>query len=157
MFIGFCLTVPLVYLIAGREIKWSQCRHANLWLLSGVVTDGVLSLIAGERWESFTQLTPSSWVVYIFLVAAITSGGFTQVLSVSRVKATLFSTLLSWRLLVVLGASWVLLGEWLTSVWQGAGVVIVFLTITLYPRHQADYGRGCSIQSPNPTDQESNS
>lgn len=276
MFVGFCLTVPLVYLIAGREVKWSQFRHANLWLLSGVVTArsitklialrftlatyvqlmdltvpfltaiiawmmlreamppwtlralvaltigsflvivvspfdvqlpngssdligivfalsssiafainvvytrhlttrgfspitvyfqratiivatyAVLSLIAGERWESFTQLTVSSWVVCIFLMVAITSGGFTQVLSVSRVNATLFSTLLSWRLLVVLGASWVLLGEWLTSVWQGAGVVIVFLTITLYLRHQADYGRGSSIQSLNTTDLEGN-
>jgi hypothetical protein len=48
-------------------------------------------------------------VVYIFLVVAIVGGGFTQVLSVSRVKATLFSTLLGWRLVIVLGASWVLL------------------------------------------------
>ena len=103
-------------------------------------TYGVLSAIAREGWEPFAQLPVSGWVVYILLVAAITSGGFTQVLSVSRVKATLFSTLLSWRLLVVLGAGWVLLGERLSSAWQGIGVVMVLLSITLYLRHQATQG-----------------
>jgi drug/metabolite transporter (DMT)-like permease len=95
-------------------------------------------------------------VVYILLVAAITSGGFTQVLSISRVKATLFSTLLSWRLLVVLGASWVLLGERLESIWQGVGVVIVILSITLYLRHQATYNQSRPITIVRTTNQEEN-
>lgn len=118
------------------------------------VTYSVLSTMAGEAWKPFAHLTVSSWVIYIILVAALTSGGVSQVVSISRVKATVFSTLLSWRLLVVLGAGWVLLGEWLASIWQGVGVVIVILSITLYLRHQATHNQGRSNAIVKTTDQE---
>jgi drug/metabolite transporter (DMT)-like permease len=121
------------------------------------VTYSVLSSLAGEAWKPFAHLTVSSWVIYVILLAALTSGGLSQVLSISRVKATLFSTLLSWRLLVVLAVGWALLGEWLASIWQGVGVVIVILSITLYLRHQATHNQSRSIPIVKTTDQEENS
>lgn len=152
-------TAFAVNVVYTRHLTTHELDPTSIFFQRVIViaaTYGVLSAIAREGWEPFAQLTVSGWAVYILLVAAITSGGFTQVLSVSRVKATLFSALLSWRLLVVLGAGWVLLGEWLTSIWQGVGVVIVILSITLYLRHQATYRQSRCIPIVKTTDQEEN-
>ncbi len=102
------------------------------------ITYGVLSALTGESWQPFAVLTVSNWIIYVlFVLVAIIGAGLAQVLSISRINATLFSTLLSWRLVVALGAGWALLGERLTSVWQGIGAVVVILAITLYLQHQA--------------------
>jgi drug/metabolite transporter (DMT)-like permease len=55
------------------------------------------------------------------------------------VGATLFSALLSWRLVVVLAAGWLLLGEQLHSTWQAIGAVTIVVTLTLYLRHQRNH------------------
>jgi len=93
----------------------------------------LLTLVAGETWLPFTVLTAADWAFYALLVlVAIVGGGLSQVMAISRGKAALFSTLLSWRLVVTLGAGWILLGERLHSVWQVLGVVIVVGAITWY-------------------------
>jgi threonine/homoserine efflux transporter RhtA len=70
----------------------------------------------------------------------VLGGGLTQVLAISRINASLFSTLLSWRLVIAVGVGWLLLGERLTSAWQALGLAMVVVTITLYVRHQARQG-----------------
>ncbi len=101
-------------------------------------TYSVLSALVGERWQPFTTLTLSMWIIYgLFILVVVIGGGLIQVLSISRINAALFSTLLSWRLVIAVGASWVLLGERLTSIWQGIGVGTVILAITLYLQHQS--------------------
>jgi drug/metabolite transporter (DMT)-like permease len=106
-------------------------------LLVGALTYSVLSALRGESWEPFASLPVSAWMIYIFFILVALAGGLLQVLAISRVNATLFSTLLSWRLVVAVAAGWPLLGERLASIWQAIGVVMVILTISLYLRHQA--------------------
>jgi membrane protein implicated in regulation of membrane protease activity len=53
------------------------------------------------------------------------------------VNAALFSTLISWRLVVALIAAWLILGERLVSLWQVIGAFIVIVVVTLYLGYQA--------------------
>jgi drug/metabolite transporter (DMT)-like permease len=102
---------------------------------------GVLSLSAGESWQPFTSLSIRIWITYaLFIILAVIGAGLTQILAISRINATLFSTLLSWRLLVAVAAGWIVLGERLTTIWQVIGIVIVILSITLYVQYQAVQG-----------------
>ncbi len=101
-------------------------------------TYGVLSMLTDENWQPFMSLSTSIWAVFaLFILLAIIGGGLSQVFAISRINATLFSMLLSWRLVVAVGLGWFLLGERLTSLWQVLGMIIVIFTITLYIRHQA--------------------
>jgi hypothetical protein len=52
-------------------------------------------------------------------------------------NAALFSTLISWRLVVALIAAWPLLGERLVSVWQVVGALLVMAAVTFYLGYQA--------------------
>ncbi len=123
------------YLTTRRRLSPASVFFQQIMALA--ITYGVLSALTGESWQPFAALTVSNWIIYVlFIVVAIIGGGLAQVLSISRINATLFSTLLSWRLAVALGAGWALLGERLTSVWQGIGAVMVILVITLYLQHQ---------------------
>lgn len=98
----------------------------------------LLSLLTAESWQPFASLSASTWAVFALLtVFGLIGGGLSQVFAISRINTTLFSTLLSWRLVAVVGLGWVLLGERLTSVWQLLGILIVVLTLTLFLRHQA--------------------
>jgi len=138
------MAVNVVY---TRYLTRSKLSTASVFFqraMAVAISYGVLSVLAGESWQPFATLDVSTWIIWALVIAAVVSGGLTQVLSISRINATLFSTLLSWRLLVVLGAGWVLLGERLTSVWQAVGIAIATLSITLYLRHQANYGHNLS-------------
>jgi drug/metabolite transporter (DMT)-like permease len=55
----------------------------------------------------------------------------------SQINALLFSTLISWRLVVALIAAWLLLGERLVSVWQVIGALLVMAAVTAYLAHQS--------------------
>ena len=101
-----------------------------------------LSAMSHESWEPFTQIEPWVWGVFaVFILVSLVAAGLTQIRSISRIKAALFSSLLSWRLAVAVLAAWVLLGERLSSVWQAAGVIVVIATITIYVRRQTSTAR----------------
>lgn len=107
-------------------------------LLAVATTYAALSALSGESWQPFTSMALSTWLIYgLFILFAVLGGGLTQVLAISRINASLFSTLLSWRLVIAVGAGWLLLGERLTSLWQVLGMGMVIVSITLYLRYQA--------------------
>ena len=60
-----------------------------------------------------------------------------QIWALSQINAALFSTLISWRLVVALIAAWLLSGERLSSVWQIVGVVLVMAAVTAFLAYQA--------------------
>jgi drug/metabolite transporter (DMT)-like permease len=98
----------------------------------------LLSLLTAESWQPFASLSASTWAVFALMTTfGLIGGGLSQVFAISRINTTLFSILLSWRLVAAVGLGWILLGERLTSFWQLLGIVIVVLTLTLYLRHQA--------------------
>ena len=133
-----------LYIVCTRHLMQRETDSTVLFLQQAIalaLTHSVLSALGGEGWEPFTSLTPSDWAIYALLIlVAIVGGGLTQVAALSRVKATLYSTLLSWRLAVALGAGWLLLGERLVSAWQIIGVGIVISAVTLYLRFATRQG-----------------
>ena len=138
---SLAMTLGVVY---TRQLAKRGVNSATLFfpqLITIAFTYGLLTALNGESWEPFAHLTLSTTAIYVLLMGVAVSGGLIQVLSISRMNASLFATLLSWRLIVAVVAGWVLLGEHLTSVWQGIGVVTVILTITLYLHYQTTQGR----------------
>ena len=102
------------------------------------VTYWLLSAASGESWRPFGSLALEYWLVYaVYIGISVIGGGLIQALAISRSNASLYATLLSWRLVVALIAGWLLVAERLTTWWQVGGVAIVVLAITLYSRRQA--------------------
>jgi drug/metabolite transporter (DMT)-like permease len=96
----------------------------------------VLSLISGESWMPFLHLDwQSIGYLLIFFVVVFMGGGLT-VLAISKVNSTLFSMLLSLRLIVVFISGWLILDERLKTPYQFAGAVLVMITITLFLERQ---------------------
>lgn len=97
-----------------------------------------LSALSRESWQPLTDSGLSVWLVFgAFVVLSIVAAGLSGAVAISRIKATLFSALLSWRLAVAVLVGWLLLGEALSSIWQIVGIVMVIVTITLYLLHQS--------------------
>ncbi len=134
------MTFAVIYTrrLTTRKQSFAPEGLALAQVMLVAVTYWVLSLTAQESWPSFSQTAPHVWVVFIlFVLVSIVAASVLQIRSISRIKAALFSTLLSWRLVVAVVMGWLLLGERLSTVWQVAGVLLVMGTITLYVQRQA--------------------
>ena len=103
----------------------------------GAGTYWVLSIVSHESWMEFAHLPSSVMIAFTLLIlVSIVAAGISQIVSLARVKTSLFSTLLSWRLVIAASSSWILLGEKLSTAWQIAGILLVIGSITLYLRRQ---------------------
>jgi drug/metabolite transporter (DMT)-like permease len=95
-------------------------------------------LFSGEDWGLLLEQPPQVWLGIVALVLIVLVGAaLLQIWALSVVNAALFSTLISWRLVVALIAAWLLLGERLVSVWQVGGSLLVIATVTCYLAYQA--------------------
>jgi drug/metabolite transporter (DMT)-like permease len=133
---ALAMTLGVVF---TRQLSTRQIGPFTLFSQQLIVlspTYALLSISNGESWRPFLNLTGSGWMVFVAFGLITISGGLIQVLSISRTRAVLFSTLLSWRLVVAVVGAWILLGERLVSLWQAAGLVIVLVAISLYVQHQ---------------------
>lgn len=134
--IMMALGVVLTRYLTNQKVSPTSVFFQQLLAVAGAYA--VLSALSGESWQPFSSVALSTWMIYgLFILFAVLGGGLTQVLAISRINASLFSTLLSWRLVIAVGAGWLLLDERLTSAWQVLGVGMVIMSITLYLRHQA--------------------
>ena len=98
----------------------------------------ILGAATGEHLGTFLFLSPGLWVIYgLFTLIAVVGATITQVLAISRTNSSFYSSMLSWRLIVAVGAGWLLLGEHLRSWWQVGGILIVVTSLTLYLQYQA--------------------
>lgn len=96
------------------------------------------SLLGGEDWTMWRGLPPQAWGELAALVLVVLVGAsLLQIWALSWVNAVLFSTLISWRLVVALVVAWPLLGERLGSVWQILGAALVMTAVTFYLGYQA--------------------
>ena len=97
-----------------------------------------LSLLGGEDWSILQRLPTQAWVGILALTLIVLVGAaLLQIWALSQINASLFSTLISWRLVVALIAAWLLLGERLVSVWQVIGALLVMAAVTAYLAHQS--------------------
>jgi drug/metabolite transporter (DMT)-like permease len=96
-----------------------------------------LSLLWGEDWGRWRAIGPQDWAVFVayaLLVVLIANG--LQIAAIRRLGAPLVSSMMGWRLVATLSAGMFLLGEQLTSPWQGAGMLLVLVAITWYLSQQ---------------------
>lgn len=97
----------------------------------------VLSLLWGEDWGRWRVITAQDWAVFIaysLLVVVLANG--LQIAAIRRLGAPMVSSLMGWRLVATLSMGMLLLGEHLTSIWQGVGMLLVLSTITWYLSQQ---------------------
>lgn len=93
----------------------------------------ILSLIARENWNTWIDNTPQDWGVFgLYVIGVLVGSNLGQVASIRRLGASLVSSLQGTRLLIAFLLAWWLLDEWLTTVWQWLGAIIVIATITWY-------------------------
>jgi drug/metabolite transporter (DMT)-like permease len=105
-----------------------------------------LSLLSGDDWGVFLKQPPQVWAGIVALALVVLVGAaLLQIWALSQVNAALFSTLISWRLIVALVAAWVLLGEKLVSLWQVIGALLVMATVTTYLVYQASHRPASSV------------
>lgn len=96
-----------------------------------------LSLFWGEDWGRWCTIGAQDWGVFIaysLLVVVLANG--LQIAAIRRLGAPMVSSLMGWRLVATLSMGIVLLGEHLTSLWQGIGMLLVLGTITWYLSRQ---------------------
>jgi drug/metabolite transporter (DMT)-like permease len=106
--------------------------------LTLVILYAGLSLLSGEDWGVWRNQPAQVWLGMIVLaIVVLTGAALLQIWALSLVNAALFSTLISWRLVVALIAAWLILGERLVSLWQVIGAFIVIVVVTLYLGYQA--------------------
>jgi drug/metabolite transporter (DMT)-like permease len=113
----------------------AQSNHASIYVAQTsalVITYFLLSIISRETYISFLSINPNNVITLLCFLLVVVTGGVLMILAISRLNTTLFSSLLSLRLVVALIAGWLFLGERLTSIFQLIGTLMVVLSITWY-------------------------
>ena len=130
-----------LYMTWARKMTTRDAHPAAVYLqqtLTLVILYVCLSQLSGEDWGLLLEQPLQVWLGIAALVLIVLVGAaLLQIWALSVVNAALFSTLISWRLVVALIAAWPLLGERLVSVWQVGGSLLVMVTVTCYLAYQA--------------------
>lgn len=96
-----------------------------------------LSLLWDEPWGQWLVLEPKDWAVFAaYVVIVVVGANGLQIAAIRRLGAPMVSSLMGWRLVATLGAGILLLGEYLTSPLQAAGMIVVLGTVTWYLSQQ---------------------
>ncbi|MBK8433635.1 MAG: DMT family transporter [Chloroflexi bacterium] len=95
----------------------------------------LVSLLIGEDWSRWLAIGPTDWLVFGLLVTGVfLVANLTQIVALRHLGAPTVSSTMAWRLVSALIFGGLLLGERLTSLWQGLGAAMVLATITWYLR-----------------------
>jgi len=126
--------MAILVIVTNYSIK-IQNNPTNVYLqqtFSLVITYFLLSLLAKESWEPLLQVgLVDICILGLFFIIIFISGGIT-VYAISLVNTSIYSILLSLRLVVVLIFGSLILGETLISSFQYLGVLIVVTMLTWY-------------------------
>lgn len=105
--------------------------------LSLVLVDGLISVLAGEDWTAWGRMPAEGWLFFVAILLVVMLGAnLLQISALARLQAALFSSLIGWRMVVVLVAAALLLGERLVTPWQVGGLALVVVSVTWYLRRQ---------------------
>lgn len=130
---ALCLAVYMI--LVPRTVKHALPGEAILLMqLSALsITSTVISLILGEDWGRFAVIGTVDWLAFFtFVFGVLLGANLGQIVSLRRLGAPLVSSVMAWRLVATLALAALLLGEWLTSIWQIVGALLVLATITGY-------------------------
>lgn len=137
--IGLALTSSLflaLYMLVIRRTARQEIQGEVVFVVQLVAIVSVslsLSWLTGEDWSRWRELGRTDWLVF----AAYSGGVFLganvlQITALRHLGAPLVSSLLSTRLVATLIFAALLLGERLTTIWQGIGAGVVLITVTWY-------------------------
>jgi drug/metabolite transporter (DMT)-like permease len=130
-----------LYMTWSRKMTTRDSHPSGVYFqqtLTLAILYASLSLLNGEDWRILQDQSAQVWLGIVALTLIVLVGAaLLQIWALSAINATLFSTLISWRLVVALIAAWPLLGERLASIWQVIGALLVMATVTSYLAYQA--------------------
>ena len=142
--IGLALTSAVFlafYMIPAGRTAGIQLSGLVVLLFQSMViatTSAVLSLVFGEDWGAWARLGPSDWMAMAAFTGLVLLGGnWAQIVSLRKLGAPTVSSIMGWRLVSTLVVGMLMLGEGLTTLWQGVGMAIVLATVTVYLWGQA--------------------
>ncbi len=93
----------------------------------------VFSLSLGEDLSPWAAMQPFDWFIFALVVFGVWVGAnMSQIGAICHLGAAVVGSAMPWRLISTLFLAALLLNERLTSVWQVAGVILVFVTVTWY-------------------------
>lgn len=129
IFLAFLMLA--IKLAAKKGASAETLAFAQFGALSICMTPG--SIIAGENWKPWLSLPLPGIAAYLaFAVVVLLIGTILQNNSIKALGAAVYSTIQAWRLTSTIVFSWIMLGESITSFWQGFGAFVVMVTVTLY-------------------------
>ncbi|NPA93671.1 MAG: DMT family transporter [Chloroflexi bacterium] len=124
------LSLAVYFLLVRRSSQQNTGRGMIMFQqgLALVTTYGLLSLLTGEDWHTWTRVSPQGWAVVLWLILGVfVVGNLLQITALGGANAALVTSLMPLRLVSAIALGWWLLGERLTTPlqWLGAGLVLV--------------------------------
>ncbi len=93
----------------------------------------ITSLCIGESWQTGYPLTWDVCGLFAcYVIFNLIGGNLLQIISLKQLGAPYFTSLMGARLIAALILAGLLLNEWLSSLWQLLGAVVVIAAITVY-------------------------
>ena len=127
-----------LYMLLVRRSKARAWRGEEVFLVQsiGVLAVGwVATLLLREDWSPWLRLTLTDWAVFAAFAGLVLYGANrVQIAALQRIGARAVSSLLPWRMVVVLAIGVLLLGERLTAARQAVGVALVIVALWWYLR-----------------------
>lgn len=128
------------YMITIRKIVRKDTSAETLGAFQTIVllvcmTAGSMAL--GEDWGSLARLPAQGWIaILVYGLGVILAGTLIQNSALKRIPASVYTVMLSWRLVSTSFFALLLLGEKFNSLWQILGALIVMVTVSLYSGFQ---------------------
>ena len=128
------------YMITIRKVVRKDTSVETLGAFQTIVllvcmTTGSLAL--GEDWGSLARLPAKGWIaILVYGLCVILAGTLIQNSALKRIPASVYTVMLSWRLVSTSFFAFLILGEKFTSQWQILGALLVMVTVTLYSGFQ---------------------
>jgi drug/metabolite transporter (DMT)-like permease len=131
-----------IYMILVRRTRHNDTPKQIVLMIQCITLLGfsmVVSLLIGEDWLRWTEIGRADWLAFLALtILTFVGANLSQITAIQHLGASLVGTLLPWRLVVALIFAPFIVGEYLTSIWQVAGAVIVLATISWYLLQQSN-------------------
>jgi drug/metabolite transporter (DMT)-like permease len=130
-------TVTLaIYMLLLKRTAGSSLPGDVMWMVHTLAIGFgslLLSFLLGEDWSQWLSIGVSDWIVFAVMVLGIYGlASLAQIIAIRGLGAPMVSNMLSWRLIVVLILSGLMLDEKLGSIWQVFGAILVMGTISWY-------------------------
>jgi drug/metabolite transporter (DMT)-like permease len=120
-----------MYLIIVKSASSNSESLIMIQLMSGLMYC-IPSVVFQESWNLMWDLDQHGWIMFGCFALSYLIGVSCNIYAIGKIGAATVSSLLSWRIVVSVVASWLILNETFTSLWQyvGSGIVVIAVTGT---------------------------